>query len=323
MPRPGHRRPPFQANDRSPPPGRAPEDPALEARASPGLVVSSHGHTVLVEDPAGHRRPCVTRRRVERPVTGDRVLWLPGPGRRGVVVGVEPRRSVLARPDPRHGSRPVVANVDQVVVVFAPEPDCPPALLDRYLVAAAYYDLDALVLLNKADRLEGSARSLFEERLSLYRDLGYRVCASSALDPGGLASLRPHLGGRTSVLVGPSGVGKSSLVRLLVPGAEVAVGALSRATGHGKHTTSASTLFHLPGGGELIDSPGVRDFGVWHLPREAIARGFVELRALAESCRFRDCRHQGELGCAVEHALADGRLHPQRVASYRALLASL
>jgi ribosome biogenesis GTPase len=260
---------------------------------------------------------------VERPVTGDRVLWLPGPGRRGVVVDVVTRRSILARPDPRHGARPVVANVDQVVVVFAPEPDCPPALVDRYLVAAAHYDLDALVLLNKADRLQASVRARFDERLALYRQLGYPVCTSSALDADGVASLRPHLRGRTSVLVGPSGVGKSSLVRVIIPDAEVTVGELSHATGHGRHTTSASTLFHLPGGGDLIDSPGVRDFGVWHLPREAIARGFVELRAVAETCRFRDCRHQGELGCAVEAALADGRLHPQRVASYRALLASL
>ncbi len=288
-------------------------------RQTPGRVVASHGHTVLVEGPDGATRACSVRRQAGRPVTGDRVLWEPGPGGRGVVVAIEARRSLLARPDGRGGSRAVAANLDQVVVVLAPEPDCPDTLLDRYVIAATHYGLDALLVLNKTDRVGPGERPRLDERLALYGGLGYTTCESSARTPGGVDALAAHLRDRTSVLVGPSGVGKSSLVRALAPDAEAAVGEISAATGHGRHTTSTSTLFHLPGGGDLIDSPGVRDFGVWHLPREAIARGFVEIQALAPHCRFRDCRHRGEPGCAVEAAVAEGRVSAARLASFRAL----
>lgn len=288
---------------------------------TPGRVVASHGHTVVVEGEDGVAHPCSVRRQTGRPVTGDRVLWVPDPGERGVVVGIETRRTVLARPDARGRSRPLAANVDQIVVVFAPQPDCPDTLLDRYLVAATHHGLDALLLLNKIDRVGPADRPRLEERLALYGGLGYATCESSARAPGGVEALAAHLRDRTSILVGPSGVGKSSLVRALVPDAQAAVREVSEATGHGRHTTSASTLFHLPGGGDLIDSPGVRDFGVWHLPREAIAHGFVEIQALAHDCRFRDCRHRGEPGCAVAAALAEGRVHPARLASFLALTA--
>lgn len=291
-------------------------------RQTPGRVVASHGHTVLVEEPDGATHPCSVRRQAGRPVTGDRVLWEPGPGGRGVVVAIDPRRSVLGRPDGRGGSRAVAANLDQVVVVLAPEPDCPDALLDRYLVAATHHGLDALLLLNKTDRLGPTERPRLQERLALYGGLGYATCESSARIAGGVDALAAHLRGRTSVLVGPSGVGKSSLVRALAPDAEATVGEISAATGHGRHTTSASTLFHLPGGGDLIDSPGVRDFGIWHLPREAIARGFIEIQALAAHCRFRDCRHRGEPGCAVEAAVAEGCVSAARLASFRSLTAA-
>ncbi len=288
-------------------------------RQTPGRVVASHGHTVVVEGPDGATHPCSVRRQAGRPVTGDVVLWASEPGGRGVVVAVEPRRNLLARPDGRGASRAIAANLDQVVVVFAVEPDCPDTLLDRYLVAATHYGLDALLLLNKTDRAGPAERSRLNERLARYGGLGYATCESSARAPDGVDALAAHLRGRTSVLVGPSGVGKSSLVRALIPAAEARTGEVSAATGHGRHTTSASTLFHLPGGGELIDSPGVRDFGVWHLPREAIARGFVEIQALAAHCRFRDCRHRGEPGCAVGAAVTEGRVSPARLASFLAL----
>jgi ribosome biogenesis GTPase len=286
-------------------------------------VVAAHGHALLVEDDTGRRRRCVTRRQVERPVTGDRVLWVPGAGRTGVVVALQPRHTALARPDQRRGTRPVAANLDQLVVVLAPEPHCPPVLVDRYLVAAHACGLGAVVLLNKLDRLDPPARAGAQARLDLYRRLGYAACAVSAVTGEGMELLSGHLRARTSALAGPSGVGKSSLVRTLAPGAEASVGELSRATGHGRHTTSASTLFHLPGGGDLIDSPGVRDVGLWHLPRQTVAAGFPELAGLAAHCRFRDCAHAGEPGCAVAAALAEGRLDPQRLASYRAILTEL
>jgi ribosome biogenesis GTPase len=277
----------------------------------------------VVEDEQGRRHRCVTRRQVERPVTGDRVLWIPGAGRRGVVIALEPRRSLLARPDPHLGTRPVVANLDLVAVVVAPEPECPAALVDRYLVAAAAFGLETLLLVNKADRIGSPGGQALETAVAAFAALGQEVLRVSAATGAGIPELGALLRGHASALVGPSGVGKSSLVRSLIPGAEAAVGALSDATGHGRHTTSGSTLFHLPGGGDLIDSPGVRDFGLWHLTPAAVLAGFPEIAALAAHCRFRDCAHRGEPGCAVEKALAEGRLDPRRVASYRAIVAGI
>jgi ribosome biogenesis GTPase len=260
---------------------------------------------------------------MERPVTGDRVLWLPTAGRRGVVVALEPRGSVLARPDAGGGARPVAANLDRLAVVVASEPPCPPPLIDRYLVAAEHFNLRALLVVNKADLMDEAGWANLLRSLAAYEAVGYPLCRASARLPGGVAALADRLRGHTTVLVGPSGVGKSSLVRALVPGASAAVGEVSRATRLGRHTTSTSTLFHLPGGGgDLIDSPGVRDFGLWHLPDDAIARGFVEIRALAGECRFRDCRHRGEPGCAVEAGVAAGKVSPARLASYREILAA-
>jgi len=251
------------------------------------------------------------------------VLWAPGDGGTGVVVAVEPRRSVLARPDARWGTRAVVANLDQLVVVIAPRPHCPAEQIDRYLVAASAHGLGALVLLNKLDLLDPAGRGAAGDPIALYHRLGYPVCAVSARTGEGMAALAARLRARSSALVGPSGVGKSSLIRALAPAATAAVGELSDVTGHGRHTTSASTLFHLPTGGDLVDSPGARDVGLWHLPRPAVAAGFPEIAALAPECRFRDCGHGGEPGCAVQAALAAGDIDPGRLASYRAILEGL
>jgi ribosome biogenesis GTPase len=265
----------------------------------------------------------VARRRLERPVTGDRVSWLPGPGRTAVIVGIEPRRSLLARPGRDGSGRAAIANLDRLVVVVAAEPASPRELIDRCLVAAAHYGLVPLVLANKLDLIGPAARGALEARLRPYRDLGYAVGKVSVVSGQGLRELALELRGHASAVVGPSGVGKSSLVRALVPGAEATVGELSRGTGHGRHTTSVSTLFHLPDGGHLIDSPGVRDIGLWHLPRASVALGFPEIAALAGQCRFRDCSHGGEPDCALQAAQAEGRVDPQRLASYRAILAEV
>lgn len=294
---------------------------ALAGRARPGLVVASHGHTHLVEDAYGSRYRCVSRRSLEHPVTGDRVLWLPTAGRRGVIIGLEPRRNVVGRPEAGGLVRAAIANLDRLVLVVPAGTPGLESLIDRYLVAARHFEVPAVLAPNKVDLLAPEALDDLRARLSLYEGLGYPVFLTSAHQPGGATALALGLRGRTSALVGPSGAGKSSLVATLVPGAAVTVGELSRSTGLGRHTTTASTLFHLPDGGALIDSPGVRDFGLWHLPATALARGFVELNALGAECRFRDCTHRGEPGCAAEAAVAAGRVSPQRLASYRALLA--
>lgn len=289
-----------------------------EARA--GRVVAAHGRRVLVDD-HGTTHACRLFGRRLSTVCGDRVHWTPAEaeGADGLVVAVEPRRSELSRISGGGEPEVVVANLDQLVAVLAPVPAPDFALCDRYLAAAEWAGLSAAVVLNKAD-LPGAHAPAISAELDTYRQLGYPVALTSKRLEDGAAGLRGLLRDSVSVLVGQSGVGKSSLINLLVPGIEAEVREISRATEEGRHTTTASALYRLPGGGDLIDSPGVRDFAPpLPAPRD-VASGFRELAAAAPGCRFQDCRHTGEPGCAVEPLVGSGRISRRRLASYRHLL---
>jgi ribosome biogenesis GTPase / thiamine phosphate phosphatase len=286
-----------------------------------GRIVASHGHRVVLEDEAGQRLPCRLYGRDLQAVCGDRVTWVPASaeGAAGLVLSVEPRRNELARIDAAGRVEVVVANLDRLVAVIAPVPQPDFALCDRYLAAAEWAGLEAAVALNKSD-LPGASEAAITRELAVYRRIGYAVVAASKRAPDGAAELATILSQGTSALVGQSGVGKSSLTNLLVPGVEAAVQEVSRATEEGRHTTTASTLYPLPQGGELIDSPGVRDFSPpLPAPRD-VASGFREIFAAGHSCRFPDCHHRGEPGCAVEPAVAAGGISARRLASYRQLL---
>jgi ribosome biogenesis GTPase len=266
---------------------------------------------------------CHLRANLPTLVTGDRVVWRAGAQGSGVIVAQLPRSSELCRPDMRGVLKPVAANVDQIVIVFAPLPHPHANLIDRYLVAAEHAGIRPLLLLNKADLVDDENSAMLDELLGVYRQLGYPLLEVSARQGGGMEDLMARLDGHISVFVGQSGVGKSSLVNSLLPGVDTRVGALSEHTGKGTHTTTTARLFHFPGGGELIDSPGIREFGLGHVSREDVEAGFIEFGELLGTCRFRDCKHDREPGCALLKALEDGRVHPQRMASYRHILASL
>lgn len=253
---------------------------------------------------------------------GDRVRWAQSEPRHGRITAIEPRRGLLARPDFHGRPRPLAANLDRVYVVIAPAPPYQPALIDRYLVAVEHFDLAAAIVLNKADLLDGDGERALAE-LAIYEALGYPVIAASARSDHGLDALATAMAGGTGILVGQSGVGKSSLTRRLVPGLDIAVGELSAGDTTGRHTTTATTLYHLPGGGHIIDSPGVRDFGLWHIDERDVAHGFRELRELIPQCRFRDCRHLDDPGCAVVAAVQEGRVDRRRLESYRGILEGL
>jgi ribosome biogenesis GTPase len=165
------------------------------------------------------------------------------------------------------------------------------------------------------------ARAALDDLLAVYATIGYRVLRASSRLEHGLDALHDALRDRTSVFVGQSGVGKSSLINTLLPGVDLRVGALSENTGKGAHTTTTAQLFHLPGGGDLIDSPGIREFGLWHMERAAIDAGFIEFRPYLGHCKFRDCRHEQEPGCAILAAVAEGAISERRFASYRHLVA--
>ncbi|MDP3847142.1 MAG: small ribosomal subunit biogenesis GTPase RsgA [Pseudomonas sp.] len=292
-----------------------------------GLVIAHFGVQVEVEaldgELAGQVSRCHLRANLPALVTGDQVVWRAGNQGIGVIVAQLPRSTELCRPDSRGQLKPVAANVDLIVIVFAPLPEPHPNLIDRYLVAAEHAGITPLLLLNKADLIDAQNGPTLEALLAVYRQLGYPLLEVSAHEGGGMQALQERLNGHVSVFVGQSGVGKSSLVNSLLPGVDLRVGPLSEVSGQGTHTTTTARLFHFPGGGKLIDSPGIREFGLGHVSRDDVEAGFIEFHELLGHCRFRDCKHDREPGCALLKALEEGRIQQQRMNSYRHILSSL
>jgi len=288
-----------------------------------GLVTAHFGTQVEVESPSGQRIRCHLRANLDSLVTGDQVIWCEGDPT-GVIVAQLERKSVLSRPDPYGKLKPVAANIDQIMVVIAPLPEPHAMLIDRYLVAAETVNIEPVILLNKTDLLaaDPALQQQMDDLLAIYPTLGYRILHTSS-KAGGLEELHAALRERTSVFVGQSGVGKSSLVNALLPEADLRVGSLSETTSKGVHTTTTAQLFQLPSGGSLIDSPGIREFGLWHMNREQVEQGFREFRPLLGHCKFRDCQHVHEPGCAILGALASGEISERRMDSYRRIVASL
>lgn len=288
-----------------------------------GLVIAHYGTQVAVESEPGVSQRCHIRANIEGLVTGDRVVWCEGDPT-GVVVAQLDRQSVLSRPDPQGKLKAVAANIDQIFVVIAPYPEPHANLVDRYLVASEVVGIEPVILVNKTDLLEQdlTLRAQMSALMAIYPTLGYQVLYTSSKQDG-LQPLHDALRGRISVFVGQSGVGKSSLVNALLPEAELRVGALSENTRKGTHTTTTAQLFHLDCGGRLIDSPGIREFGLWHMDRQDVEQGFREFRPHLGHCKFRDCRHEKEPGCAIMGALESGAISPTRLDSYRHIVASL
>jgi ribosome biogenesis GTPase len=286
-----------------------------------GLVVAHYGTQVAVESSPGESQRCHLRANLEGLVTGDRVIWCEGEPT-GVVVAQLDRESVLCRPDTQGNLKPVAANIDQIVIVLAPLPEPHANLIDRYLVAAETVGIEPVILLNKTDLLT-DCREQIDALLAIYPTLGYRVLRASCETSDGMSELQAALDGRTSVFVGQSGVGKSSLVNVLLPDIDLRVGALSESTHKGTHTTTTAQLFHMPCGGTLIDSPGIREFGLWHMTRQQIEAGFREFWPLLGHCKFRDCIHEKEPKCALLEAAEAGTISAKRLGSYRHMVASL
>lgn len=296
----------------------------------PGRVIAHFGRTLDVQaDGDGPTVRCHLRANLEGLVTGDRVIWraaedAEGNVSEGVVVARSERQNVLERPDARGQLKPVAANIDQILIVFAAEPAPHPNLIDRYLVAAEATGITPVLVLNKIDLLPESGGEL-RALLSRYEALGYPVVATTTARATGLDALHERLAGRTSVFVGQSGVGKSSLIDRLLPDESLRIGALSKDSRKGTHTTTTARLYRLPTAddAELIDSPGIREFGLVHLDERQVAEGFIEFRDFLGRCRFRDCSHRHEPGCALLEAVERGDIHPQRFASYRHIVDSL
>lgn len=290
-----------------------------------GLVVANFGAKLVVEDASGELHRCTGRRKLGPVVCGDRVQWQPGAHQDCAITKLQPRHSELARPDKNGRKKTIAANIDQILIMTAPGPEYSTGLIDRYLITAEALGIQPLIVFNKIDLLEKQQLIEFKLQLADYEKLDYPVIFTSTTTAHGLDALLPLLTNKTSIFVGKSGVGKSSLINLILPDAAARVGEISAATGKGTHTTSTAWLYHLPGGdkGDVIDSPGIREFGLWQITPSQVAAGFREFRHYAEQCRFRDCLHRGEPGCAVAQALEDGEISERRYQSYQRILVSL
>jgi ribosome biogenesis GTPase len=284
-----------------------------------GLVTSSHRRHVVVETHDGRKLRCIVRGRKLRVLVGDEVTIMHHDDGTTFVDSLADRETLLTRIDARGRPEGVAANVTQIAVVVAPRPAVDWLLVDRYFAAAELEGIVGLLVWNKSDL----ARSDTDARTSVYAATGYRVIEASAETARGLAALADALGGERSVLVGQSGVGKSSLINALLGETAQAVGELSDRRALGRHTTTAAELYRLPNRGELIDSPGVRQYAP-HLSTPArLDWAYREFRPFLGRCRFDDCRHDAEPGCAIKLAITDGSIDARRHASYLTLRETL
>ncbi|WP_199610921.1 small ribosomal subunit biogenesis GTPase RsgA [Flocculibacter collagenilyticus] len=296
--------------------------PALE-----GTVISRFGQHADIEDQDGNVLRCNIRRAIDSLVAGDNVVWrrakVTDGDLAGVVEAVHERRSELKRPDYYDGLKTVAANLDQIVIVSAVLPIFTPSIIDRYLVAVEDAELPPILLLNKIDLLDEKTKQEIDEVVAIYREIGYQFHYVSTKSAEGLKELQSLLNNKASIFVGQSGVGKSSLVNSLLPGAEILVNDVSDVSGLGQHTTTVSRLHHFESGGDLIDSPGIRDFGLWHIAADRVAWCFKEFRPFLGGCKFRDCKHLNDPGCLIKEAVEDGKISTIRFESFHRILESM
>ena len=305
-------------------------DDNLFGEIAEGMVISRFGMHADVESADGEVHRCNIRRTIRSLVTGDRVLWRPGKAAaegvnvKGIVEAVHDRTSVLTRPDFYDGVKPIAANINQIVIVSAILPELSLNIIDRYLVACEALGVDPLIVLNKIDLLDDEGMKFVNEQMDIYRNIGYSVLMVSSHTQNGLEPLETALTDRISIFAGQSGVGKSSLLNALLGlQEEILTNDVSDGSGLGQHTTTAARLYHFPQGGDVIDSPGVREFGLWHLEPEQITDGFVEFHDYLGTCKYRDCKHDNDPGCAIREAVEAGRIAETRFENYHRILESM
>lgn len=294
--------------------------------AQTGIVVTRHAKHADVEAENGEVFRCNLRRTLKNVVVGDRVSWRLGSeqlqGISGVIEAIFPRQNELSRPDYYDGIKVMAANIDQIIIVSAVLPSLSLNIIDRYLVICEEAKIPALIVLNKVDLLSENERKEAEQQLAIYQNIGYETLCLSAENGENLEALDRYLARGTSIFVGQSGVGKSSLINRLLPDVNAQTGAVSGVSGLGQHTTTASRLYHLPQGGNLIDSPGIREFGLWHLTSEQITLGYREFQSVLGTCKFRDCKHKNDPDCAIRQAVEKGKISAIRFDNYHRLLES-
>ena len=302
-----------------------------ESSTQTARVISHHGRQLYAETENLERIKCKIRQNLGDIACGDYIIVQqtlnttdnPEAQRESqyVVVAVKDRTNLLKKTGFNNTIKPVAANIGQVVIVTSLKPKPNPYLIDRYLTAAENLPSRAVIIINKVDLIDHESKRQVEELTSLYQNIGYQVISSSIKQDIGVKEITEALSNTTSILVGLSGVGKSSIVKAILPTIEIKIGETSQATGEGKHTTTVSALYHLKDNGIIIDSPGVRDFTPTNKSIDEITNGFVDVRKFNGLCKFANCSHMNEPQCAMRQAVADGELDEQRFNNYLRLVA--
>lgn len=295
-----------------------------------GTIISRFGQHADVETDSGHLARCNIRRNIKSLVTGDKVIVRlaltseSGASRiEGIVEAVHPRHSQLSRPDLYDGVKIIAANIDQILIVTSVKPAFTTQIIDRYLVAAEDTGIEPVIILNKVDLISPEEAPEIDAALERYKSIGYRVYRVSSKTGEGVEQLHALMNDKVNVFVGQSGVGKSSMINAMMPDAELITGDISENSGLGQHTTTTAKLLHIATGGDLIDSPGVREFALWHLPADRVGWCFVEFRDYLGTCKFRDCKHLNDPGCSITEAFNAGEITEDRYNNYHRIIASL
>ena len=310
-----------------------------ESSTQTARVISHHGRQLYVETEDLEKIKCKIRQSLGDIACGDYVLVQRAEAdasqtddSRGdlgsdssgdshnVVVAIKERSNLLVKTGFAGAVKPVAANIGQLVIVTALKPKPNPYLIDRYLTAAENLPAKALIIINKIDLLDDKNKKIADDMSRLYQDIGYQVISSSVKQDIGIKEIAHALSNTTSILVGLSGVGKSSIVKAILPKEVIKIGETSEATGEGKHTTTVSALYHLKDNGIIIDSPGVRDFTPLNKSLDEITNGFIDVRRFNGKCKFSNCSHHHEPGCAMTQAVSDGKLDKQRFNNYLRLV---
>jgi len=278
-----------------------------------GRVITRYGQRQLVESSSGELFQCTGRQNIGLSVAGDEVIFQPADDTEGIVTAILPRANELLQKN-----KLIAVNIDQLWLVVSIEPHYQFELIDRYLIMAENLNLPINIIVNKIELLDELDQ--LKKDFSLYQNINYQVHFVSIKNQLNLDSLKNQLAKKTNIFLGQSGVGKSSLINTLIPDMELRVSEISSKSKLGKNTTTNTTIYHIPSGGDLIDSPGIREFQLDDFDAKEIVNGFREFKALAGKCRFRNCQHINEPDCSVKAALDAGEIHPSRYKNYLNLL---